>query len=105
MALSTPLRPIWSRKRTGTRKKISKLESLPPHLVSHVLHFDTGHDLELVVPDSNEDPVDPLVDPVDVELGEDDHVLGVDGAVRNPVLLRERRGGVHHEFASLHGKM
>ena len=45
--------------------------------------------------------MDPLVLPVDVELGHHHHVLGVYRAVGNPVLLGEGVRGVHDELLRL----
>ena len=42
--------------------------------------------------------MDSLVLPVDYEFGEDDDVFGVNSAVRDPVLLSQRRRRVNHEL-------
>ena len=54
--------------------------------------------LHVFVPDGYEYAVESLVFATNVELGENHHVLGVDGSVSDPVFLGKRVWGVHDEF-------
>ena len=54
--------------------------------------------LHVFVPDRHEYAVESLVFATNVELGENHHVLGVDGSVGDPVFLGKRVWGVHDEF-------
>ena len=59
------------------------------------------------LPDGYKDAVDAFINAVDVELGEDDDVVGVERAVGNPILLSERRGRVDDQLVRLfviHGR-
>ena len=52
------------------------------------------------VPDWDEHSVNAFVDSVDVQLGEDDDVVGVEGAIGDPILLRQWRWRVDDQFVS-----
>ena len=54
--------------------------------------------LHVFVPDGHEYAVESLVFAANVELGENHHVLGVDGSVGDPVFLGKRVWGVHDEL-------
>lgn len=59
-------------------------------------------DLHVVIADANQKAVDAVIGVSDLEVGEHHYPLGVDGAVGDPILLRQRGGRVHYKLVCRH---
>mmetsp|Transcript_19398 Transcript_19398/g.33522 ORF Transcript_19398/g.33522 Transcript_19398/m.33522 type:complete len:284 (-) Transcript_19398:26-877(-) len=74
--------------------ELGVVNSIAAHLVAHVIHADSLADGKVLVPDPNQEPVDPVVFAFDHCLGEDNRPMCVHSPIGDPVLLSQDAGCV-----------
>jgi len=70
----------------------SIIDSVHGHLHAHILDHDSLGRFHVIISDPDDEAVDSFILASDNGLGKHNSVVGVTGTVRDPELLRERRG-------------
>jgi len=80
------------------KRQLGVIDAVGAHLMAHIVDRDARHRHHRgMVPDPDQESVDPLVATADQQLGKHHRPVRVDGAVCDPIFLSQRRRRVDHE--------
>ena len=96
--IGIPVEQIVSRNSHVLEGDFCIVNPVEAHFISHVFNGDSRHLLQVVIPHPDKDAMNALVFSIHDKVGEDDNVLGMNGAIGDPVFLSQWRGRVHNEL-------